>query len=78
MTSTGRVATTTLNHSCQTWPQFMPEQHHHGQDGTQLDDYPEHGQELFAGVELDDLLHKDHMARGRDGQPLGNALHDAH
>ena len=59
-------------------PQFMPEQHHHGQDGPQLDDHPEHGQELFAGVELDDLLHKDHMARGRDGQPLGNALHNAH
>ena len=59
-------------------PQLAPEQHHHGQDGTQLDDHPEHGHELFAGVEFDDLLQQDHMARGRDGQPLGDALHDAH
>ena len=59
-------------------PQLTPEQHHNGQNGTQLDDYPEHGHELFAGVELDDLLQQDHMTRGRDGQPLGNALHDAH
>ena len=59
-------------------PQLAPEQHHHSQNGTQLDDHPEHGHELLAGVEPDDLLQQDHMARGRDGQPLGDALHDAH
>ena len=59
-------------------PQLIPEQHHHGQNGTQLDDHPEHGHEFFTGIELDDLLHKDHVTGGGDGQPLGNALHDTH
>ena len=34
--------------------------------------------ELFTGIELDDLLHKDHVTGGGDGQPLGNALHNTH
>ena len=59
-------------------PELIPEQHHHGQNGTQLDDHPEHGHEFFTGIELDDLLHKDHVTGGGDGQPLGNALHDTH
>ena len=59
-------------------PELVPEQHHHRKDGTQLDDHAEHGHELFAGVEMDELFHQDHMAGGRDGQPLGDALHDAH
>ena len=59
-------------------PQLAPEQHHHCKDGTQLDDHAEHGHELFAGVELYHLFQQDHMACGRDGQPLGDALHDAH
>ena len=37
-------------------PQLAPEQHHHGHDGTQLDDHTEHGHELFACVEFDDLF----------------------
>ena len=59
-------------------PQLIPEQHHHGQNGTQLDDHPEHGHELFTGIELDDLFHQNHVTGGGDGQPLGNALHDTH
>ena len=59
-------------------PQLAPEQHHHGHDGTQLDDHTEHGHELFACVEFDDLLQQDHMTGGRNGKPLGNALHNAH
>ena len=59
-------------------PQLAPEQHHHGHDGTQLDDHAEHGHELLAGVELDHLLQQNHMAGGRNGQPFGDALHDAH
>ncbi len=60
-------------------PEQIPEQHHHRKNGTQLDDHPEHGHEfLFAGVELYDLFHQDHVACGRDGQPLGDALHNAH
>ena len=46
--------------------------------GTQLDDHPEHGHELFTGIELDDLFHQNHVTGGGDGQPLGNALHDTH
>ena len=59
-------------------PELIPEQHHHSQNGTQLDDHAEHGHKLLAGVELDHLLHQDHVTGGRDGQPLGNALHNAH
>ena len=59
-------------------PELIPEQHHHSQNGTQLDDHAEHGHEFLAGVELDHLLHQDHVAGGRDGQPLGDALHNAH
>ena len=59
-------------------PQLIPEQHHHGQNGTQLDDHPEHGHEFFTGIELDDLFHQNHVTGGGDGQPLGNALHDTH
>lgn len=59
-------------------PELVPEQNHHRKDGTQLDDHAEHGHELFTCIELDELLHKDHMTGGRDGQPLGDALHNAH
>ena len=59
-------------------PQLAPEQHHHRHDGTQLDDHPEHGHELFTCIEFDDLLQQDHMTGGRDGEPFGNALHNAH
>ena len=38
-------------------PELVPEQHHHGQNGPQLDDHPEHGQKFLAGVEVDELLH---------------------
>ena len=59
-------------------PELVPEQDHHREDGTQLDDHAEHGHELFTCIELDELLHKDHVTGGRDGQPLGDALHNAH
>ena len=59
-------------------PQLAPEQHHHRHDGTQLDDHPEHGHELFTCIEFDDLLQQDHMTGGRDREPFGNALHNAH
>ena len=91
MTSTGRVATTTLNHRLQTGalgddpavpqaerPQLAPEQDHHRHDGAQLDHHPEHGKKGVAGIEPDQLLHQDHVAGGRNGQPFGDALDDAH
>ena len=59
-------------------PQFVKVQHHHGQNGTQLDDYPEHTHKCIAQLELNDLLQQDHVAGAGDGQPFGDALHDAH
>src|SRR5699024_6533766 len=37
-----------------------------------------HGKKSVAGVEPDQLLHQDHVAGGRNGQPFGDALDDAH
>ncbi len=90
MTSTGSVAATTLNQSCQTLglemtrPCRRPKGHSLPrtapplQDGTQLDDHAEHGHELFTGVELYHLFRKIIWPVDEDGQPLGDALHDAH
>ena len=55
----------------------MEVQDEHGHDGTQLDDHQEQLQELRRHVQLHELVHENHVARGRDGQPFGDALHDA-
>ena len=57
--------------------QLMEVQDEHGHDGAQLDDHQEQLQELRRHVQLHELVHENHVARGRDGQPFGDALHDA-
>lgn len=46
-------------------PELFPEQYHHRQDRSQLDDHPEHGQKLLAGIEMHQLLQQDHVSGGR-------------
>ena len=57
--------------------QVTDEQHAHGQDRAKLNHHEEHVPELFGHVELDELVHQDHVAGRRDGQPFRNALHNA-
>ena len=59
-------------------PQLIKIQQHHGQNGAQLDDHPEHTHKRLAQLELNNLLQQDHVAGAGDGQPFGNALYDAH
>ena len=57
--------------------QLVEVQDEHGHDGAQLDDHEEQGQKLVGHLQLHELVHEDHMAGRGDGQPFGDALHDA-
>ena len=63
--------------------QLVEKQHADSQDGTELDNHEVHidegGVARRVGVHahLHELVHQDHMARGRDRQPLRDALDDA-
>ena len=57
--------------------ELVEEQHAHRKDGAQLDHHEEHVHEFLADVQLNELVHQDHVARARDGQPLGDALDQA-
>ena len=52
----------------------MEEQYANGKDCTQLNNHQEHIEKRLAYIELDKLIDQDHVAGGRDGQPLRNAL----
>ena len=57
--------------------QLVEEQHHNGQNGTQLDDHIEHGFEFGGHVQGHKFVQQDQVPRGGNGQPLRNALHNA-
>ena len=57
--------------------ELIPKDHQHGGDGAQLDDHLKHFVEFVGHLQLEHLVKQDQMTRGRDGQPLGNALDDA-
>lgn len=57
--------------------QLVPEQDHHGQDGTQLDDHQVHVHEGWTDIQLDEFVEQDHVSGAADGQPLGDPLHNA-
>ena len=56
--------------------ELLEEHHHHGDDRAQLDHIQEHIHERLADVELDKLIHQNHVARAADGQPLRDPLDD--
>ena len=57
--------------------QLMEKQHDDSHNGTQLDDHVKHGLEFFRNIQIDELIQQNQMTRGRNGQPLGDALHNA-
>ena len=58
-------------------PHFVPEVEHNRKDCTKLDNHKEHFLEFFAGVNGEKFVHQQHMARGGDWQPFGDAFHYA-
>ncbi len=64
-------------------PQTIPEEDHHGKDCAELDDHLKHLPEfrrqfrVVGKPERQPLVQQNQMPGGTDGQPLGNALHDA-
>ena len=59
------------------WVQALEEQHNDRQDGPQLNDHLEHGVKFIADAELHELVQQNEVAGGGNGQPFGDALHDA-
>ena len=57
--------------------QLVEEQHHNGQNGTQLDDHIEHGLEFGGNVQGHKFVQQNQVPRRGNGQPLRNALHNA-
>lgn len=57
--------------------ELMEEQQADGKNRTKLDDHQKHVPEFFGHVELDKLVHQDHVTGGRNGQPFGDALNQA-
>ena len=57
--------------------QVTYEQHAYGENGAELDDDEKHVPEFLGDVQLDELVHQDHVTRRRDGQPLRDALDQA-
>ena len=55
----------------------MEKQHDDGDDGAQLDHHIEHGLKCFGHIQGHEFIQQNQMARGRNGQPFGDALHDA-
>ena len=49
----------------------------HSQNRSQLDDDQEHIHKLLADVELDKLIHQDHMPGAGDRQPFRDPLYNA-
>ena len=58
-------------------PEFGEIQHDDRQNRAELDDHLEHRFERVGHLQLDELIQQNHVPRGADGQPFGDALHDA-
>ena len=58
-------------------PKLAPEQHHHRQNGPELDDHVEHFLEGVRHAQRDKLIRQNEVPRAGDGQPFRNALHNA-
>ena len=54
--------------------ELVEEQHAHRKDGPELDNHQKHVPEVRAHIKFYELVEQQHVARGRDGQPLGDAL----
>lgn len=57
-------------------PELAKVEHHHRQDGPQLDDHRKHGLKCIAHLKLHELVEQDHVSRGTDRQPLRDAFHN--
>ena len=57
--------------------QLMEEQDDHRQNRTQLNHHVKHILEFLGHIQGDELVQKDQVAGGGNGQPLRHALHDA-
>ena len=55
---------------------FVPEQDDHRKDCAELNHNKEHFLERIVCVELQELIHKQHVPGAADRQPLGNPFHN--
>ena len=55
----------------------MEKQHNDGQNSAQLNHHIEHLLELLGNLQIDKFVQQNQMARGGNGQPFGDALHNA-
>ena len=57
--------------------QLVEKQQQHRKNSTQLDHHLEHLIKGCSHIQLDKLIQQNHMSCGGDGQPFGDALHNA-
>ena len=55
----------------------MEKQHNDRQNGAKLDHHIKHFHKAFRSIQGQDLFQQDQMARGGNGKPFRNALHNA-
>ena len=58
-------------------PELGEVQQHNRQNRAELNDHLEHGLKRIGHLQLNELIQQNHVSRRADGQPLGNALHNA-
>ena len=59
-------------------PEFIPEEHHHCQDGSQLNHHVKHAEKVLAHTDKGhQFLQQDQMPGAADRQPFRNTLHDS-
>ena len=56
---------------------FIPEQHDHGEDGAELNDYVEHLLEGVALLQGQECVREDQMPGAGNRKPFRDAFHDA-
>ena len=57
-------------------PQLVPVQYNNCQDRAKLDHHQEKFHKCLGYIQLDELIHKDHMSGTADRKPLGDSLHN--
>ena len=57
-------------------PQLVPVQYNNCQDRAKLDHHQEKFHKCLGYIQLDKLIHKDHMSGTTDRKPLGDSLHN--
>ena len=55
----------------------MEKQHNDSQNGSQLNHHIEHTAKFVGHIQVDKFIQQNQVSGGGNGQPLGDALHNA-